>query len=61
MFGLIKKVFMGLLISIVNASSHAKCVSLSNQKCMTHPSLILLIYILMNTVKNFTTMHLRLN
>ena len=27
MFGLIKKVFMGLLISIVNASNHTKCVS----------------------------------
>ena len=29
MFRLIKKIFMGLLISIVNA----KCVSLRNQKC----------------------------
>ena len=34
MFGLIKKIFMGLLISMVNASNHVKCVSLSNQKCM---------------------------
>ena len=33
MFGLIKKIFMGLLINIVNASNHTKCVSLSNQKC----------------------------
>ena len=32
--------FMGLLISIVNASNNTKCVSLSNQKCMTHPTLI---------------------
>ena len=31
---------MGLLISIVNASNHTKCVSLSNQKCMTQPNLI---------------------
>ena len=33
MFRLIKKMFMGLLINIVNASNHAKCVSLSNHKC----------------------------
>ena len=31
---------MGLLISMVNASYHTKCVSLSNQKCMTQPTLI---------------------
>ena len=52
--------FMGLLISIVNATSHTKCVSLSNQKCITQPTLInlqTLIYILMNTVKNLTTIH----
>ena len=40
MFGLTKKMFMGLLISIINASNHTKCVSLSNQKCMTQPTLI---------------------
>ena len=40
MFGLIKRLFMGLLISIVNASNHAKYVSLSNQKCMIQPTLI---------------------
>ena len=33
MFGLIKKLFMGLLIKIVNASNLTKCVLLSNQKC----------------------------
>ena len=33
MFGLIKKLFMGLLVKIVNASNHSKCVLLSNQKC----------------------------
>ena len=31
---------MELLISIVNASNHTICVSLSNQKCMTQPILI---------------------
>ena len=40
MIRLIKKLFIGLLISIVNASNHTKCVSLSNQKCMTQPALI---------------------
>ena len=40
MFRLIKKIFMILLISIVNASNRTKCVSLSNQKCMTQPTLI---------------------
>ena len=30
MFGLIKKLFMELLIKIVNASNHTKSVSLSN-------------------------------
>ena len=32
MFQLIKKIFIGLSISIVNASNHTKCVSLINQK-----------------------------
>ena len=40
MFGLIKKMFIGLLTSIVSASNHTKCVSLSNQKCMIQPILI---------------------
>ena len=31
---------MGLLINIVNASKHTKCVSLSNRKCMTQSTLI---------------------
>ena len=34
MFGLIKKMFMRLLISIVNASNHTMCVLLNNQKYM---------------------------
>ena len=33
MLGIIKKMFIVLLASIVNASNHKKCVSLSNQKC----------------------------
>ena len=40
MFEIITKVFMGLLISIVNVSNHTKCVLLSNQKCMSAPNLI---------------------
>ena len=39
-FRLIKKIFMGLLISILNASNHTKCVSLSRQKCKIQPTLI---------------------
>ena len=40
MFGLIKKIFIVLLYKIVNGSNHTKCMLLSNQKCMTQPSLI---------------------
>ena len=40
MFGIVKRMFMGLLISIVNASNHRKCMLLCNQKCMTQPTLI---------------------
>ena len=39
-FGLIKKIFIGLLTGLVNGSNHTKCVSLINQKCKTHPTLI---------------------
>ena len=60
MFRLIKKIFMGLQISMGNASNRTKCVLLSNQKYMiiepilinSHPS---------NEVKNFTTTHFQLN
>ena len=31
MFRLIKKIFIGLLIGLVNEPSHTKCISLSNQ------------------------------
>ena len=40
MFGLIKKIFIGLLTGLVNGSNHTKCISLSNQKCMTQTTLI---------------------
>ena len=39
MFGLIKKIIMGLVINIVNASNYTRCVSLSNQKCEIQPTL----------------------
>ena len=32
MFGIIKKIFIGLLTGLVSASKHTKCVSLNNQK-----------------------------
>ena len=38
MFGLINKVFIGLLTVLVNGSNHTKWISLSNQNCMTHPT-----------------------
>ena len=40
MFGLIRKIFIRLLTSIVSASNHIKCVLLSNQKCMAQTTLI---------------------
>ena len=40
MFRLSNKIFIGLLISIVNTPNHTKCVLLSNQKCMIQPTLI---------------------
>ena len=36
MFGLIKKIFIGLLTHLGNGSSHTKCISLSNQILMTY-------------------------
>ena len=32
MFGFIKRMYIALLTSIVNASNHTKCVALSNKK-----------------------------
>ena len=40
MFGLIMKIFSGLLTDLVSGSNHTKCVSLSNQKCKIQPTLI---------------------
>ena len=40
MFVLIKKMFIGLLTGLFHAFNHPKCVSLSNRKCMTQPSII---------------------
>ena len=40
MFGLIKKIFIGLLTDLVNGSNQTKCVSLSKQKCVTQTTLI---------------------
>ena len=40
MFGFIKKIFIRLLTSIGNASNQTKCVSFSNQKCTTQPTVI---------------------
>ena len=39
-FGLIKKIFIGLLTGLVNGSNHTKCILLSNQKCEIQPTLI---------------------
>ena len=40
MFGFIKKIFIGLLTSVVNASNHTKCVSLNNDQCKVQSTLI---------------------
>ena len=40
MFRFIKKMFFGLLTSIVNAFGHTKDLSLSNQQCMNQTTLI---------------------
>ena len=40
MFGLIEKIFIGLLTGQVSGSNHTKCVLLSNQKYMIQPTLI---------------------
>ena len=39
MFKFLKKAFIRLLTSIVNVSKHTTCVSISNQKCTTKPTL----------------------
>ena len=40
MFGIVKKVFIVSLCKILIGSNHTKCMSLSNQECMTQPTLI---------------------
>ena len=40
MFGLIKKIFIGLLTDLVHGSNQTKCVPLTNQKCEIQPTLI---------------------
>ena len=40
MSGFFKKMFIGLLTNVFNASNPTKCVSFNNQQCMTQPSLI---------------------
>ena len=40
MFGIIKKMVIVLLTSMVNASNHKKCVFLINQICEIQPTLI---------------------
>ena len=40
MFGLFRKIFIGLLTGLVNGPSHTKCVLWSNQKYMIQPTLI---------------------
>ena len=40
MFGLIRKIFIGLLTGLVNGSNCTKCVLLSSQKGMIQPTLI---------------------
>ena len=34
MLGIIQKIFIVLLTTIVNTSTHTKCALLGNQKCM---------------------------
>ena len=56
MFRLIKKIFIRILTSPVNGSNHKKCISVSNQKCMTQLTLIDLHP--KNIDKNFTIIRL---
>ena len=40
MFGLINKIFIGLLTGVVSGYNYTKCFSLSKQKSMMQPTLI---------------------
>ena len=44
MFGSIKKMFIGLLNTIVSTSNHAKCILLSNQICVIQPTRFIRVY-----------------
>ena len=59
MFGLAKKNYWVILNGLAYAYNHTKCVLLSNQNFGFN--LLLLIYILTNTVKNYIIIHLQLN
>ena len=50
--------FIALLTGIVSASNHTKSVTLSNQKCMTQPTLINLHPNLHPTARNVNTIRL---
>ena len=58
MFDVIEKIFIGLLTSIVNASSHTKYTYFVIGNASSNP--LLLIQILTNTVKEYLTNHLQL-
>ena len=49
------EIFIVLLTSVVNASNHTKCVSLSNRKCKIQPTFVNL------HPNEYTTIHLQLN
>ena len=57
MFGLIKKVFIVVLSSIVLTIQNVFRDVIKNARF----NLPILIYILMNTIKNFTIIHIHLN
>ena len=59
MFGLIKKILIGLLTVLINGSNHTKRVQLTNQKCMIQPALINLHPNKHN--QDFASIHLQLN
>ena len=40
MFGLIKKIFIGLLTGLVNGYKQTKCIPLINHKCQIQPTLV---------------------
>ena len=59
MFEFFFKIYFVLLTSLVNASNNTKCVSLSN-RIVARLHVLLLIYILMDTLQDNVTIHLLL-